>query len=298
LEHFDQYFNEKVVPELGYLETLRRSLLFKGRLIQFIIVGMFVIFAISGGINSRGSGSYSHGGWITMIAVSLLISSMVFLTGPQLFLRGRERNSYRARFKGSVMLPLINILDPNCDYHPCFKTSERQIDKMLLFPQEMTDIIESDGIIGAFKSMDYRLSKLELRKSIARVFNGIHITLHQSHSYEVPTLLLGKGRHPERKGFKLQWENETFKIYTQHAAFKPDPFFERCREVFEQYKPAAATAIHASFIGTSVFIIIEAPKARWEVGYRKLARQQQYIYRDLQLLNDVYNILHMLDEEK
>jgi hypothetical protein len=194
-------------------------------------------------------------------------------------------------YKRGVIDLLLKQLDKDCEYNPLFKTSMKQLDKSHLFPADLSDQFEDDGILGRFGKMYYRISDMGLRKNFRAVFTGVLITLKTGLEVSRNTLLLEHGRHPRRKGFIHSGHTGRFDIYSEAGGSDPDPYLEKLSLLLNCFWFPGICDMKVSFTGDDIFIALRVPRNLFEMSFRPLRKQKGQIREDLELLKDIFGLM-------
>lgn len=290
------FFNEKIYPVLEDLEKKRKIIIRNGRLNQFLFVGVIVLFFIRG-YNRTSHDNVPVQEYFITLSIIIFLAIVVFAMKPQLFLFGKDKvNKYKSGFKQDVVFAFLSTFNMNIKYKPCFKTSDNFLNRTHLFNKKITESIEHDGILGELTKTEFRFSQTLLYKNASVFFQGIIIVINQPSDYD-GHIMINSDKLKSHDSFFEILKTDCFSIKSDYKDLKADAVFGRqIQLIADMHKKFGKKDIQATMTGNLLLIAIEQKKNIFDLSFRNVIKQKDFIYSNLTFLGNIMDFLQENDK--
>ena len=272
-----QIFDRLEADADTFLENQRKHKIYMARVIAAFLLFLGILYAL--GIFTS---AWKYGFIFGFFLVFLFSFVPVFFSAVNL--KDRFYTSYQDR----LMEPLFKNILPQNSYQKSKIISQNLFNYSNIFPDEIASLYEGDDLMeGYLDGKIFKFSRLEVKHTDEKVFNGLFFMVDMGNSFEGKTMVVPANHqgvyeeyHPmvfSDKDFALH-----FKGYTNNESKAMDLLNSKNRNLILEMNEKLAHQLYISCIKKYLFIAIPWPNNLVEQRL-KLAiadREKIYLFRD------------------
>ena len=280
-ENFRRFYDAELVPHLASLEVLRKSI-YAG-LVLFAIIYLACIFSsvyYFGGFHEFSLSNHTNKDFIIALLILVFWAVVGVLVYKKLF--DRRLADIRDQFKRSVIVKIVEFVDPTLEYSEHMMISEEEYIDSKIFPIKPQVFRGEDYVVGSEGEVSYKFSELRARnylkdhrgrKAFLTMFHGLFFIATFKEGFPGETIVLPDTAQKMFGGFGefIQKHN----IFRDHLIVVDDPEFSKEFVVYgddvegsksvltaalmkriTEFKKMSGHKVYLSFIGNKMNVAI------------------------------------------
>ena len=280
-ENFRRFYDAELVPHLGSLEVLRKSI-YAG-MVTFAIVFFVCVFSsvyYFGGFHEFSLSNHTNKDFIVALLILVFWAVVGVLAYKKLF--DKKLAEIRDQFKRSVIVKIVEFVDPTMEYSEHLMISEEEYVDSKIFPIKPQVFRGEDYVVGSEGEVSYKFSELRARnylkdhrgrKAFLTMFHGLFFIAEFKESFGSETIVLPDTAQKIFGGFGefVQKHN----IFRDHLIKVDDPEFNKEFVVYgddlegskkvltsslmkriTQFKKLTGHKVYFSFVGNKMNVAI------------------------------------------
>jgi len=230
-DNFRRFYDAELVPHLGSLEVLRKSI-YAG-MVVFAIVFFLCVFSsvyYLGGFHDFSLSNHTNKDFIIALLILVFWAVVGVLVYKKLF--DKKLAEIRDQFKRSVIVKIVEFVDPAMEYSENLMISEEEYVNSKIFPIKPQVFRGEDYVVGSEGEVSYKFSELRARnylkdhrgrKAFLTMFHGLFFIAEFEDSFGSETIVLPDTAQKVFGGFGefIQKHN----IFRDHRIEIDDPEF-------------------------------------------------------------------------
>lgn len=230
-EKFRRFYDAELVPHLASLEVLRKSI-YAGMVVFAIVffASVFTSVYYFGGFNEFSLNNHTNKDFIVSLLVLVFWAVVGVLVYKKLF--DKKLAEIREQFKRSVIVKIVEFVDPEMEYSEHMMISEDEYIDSKIFPIRPQVFRGEDYVVGSEGEVSYKFSELRARnylkdhrgrKAFLTMFHGLFFIAEFKESFGSETIVLPDTAQKVFGGFGefIQTHN----IFRDHLIKVDDPEF-------------------------------------------------------------------------
>jgi len=197
-ENFRRFYDAELVPHLGSLEVLRKSI-YAG-MVVFTIVFFACVFSsvyFLGGFHEFSLSHHTNKDFIVSLLMLVFWAVVGVLVYKKLF--DKKLAALREQFKRSVIVKIVEFVDPALEYSEHRMISEEEYMDSKIFPIKPQVFRGEDYVIGSEGEVSYKFSELRARnylkdhrrrKAFLTMFHGLFFIATFKETFTGETIVL------------------------------------------------------------------------------------------------------------
>ena len=320
LESFRKFYDEKLIPHLSDLEVERKKI-YVGLTI-FMMVFFTIVFSsvyYLGGFHDFSLSDHSNKDFLISLLLLVFWAMMGVLAYKKLFEKRLE--DIRGKFKRSVIVKIVEFVDPQLSYHEDKLISQHEYDDSKIFPINAHRFRGEDYVVGSDGNISYKFSELHSRyimkdhrgrKLFMTIFHGLFFIADMHREFKGETIILPDTAHKlfgpfgdfvqkhnifRDKVIKVdnaEFDKE-FVVYSNNVEESTSLLTTPLMDRITEFKKKSGHDVHISFIGSKVNVAISLTQDLFEPPIFGSMLDFEAIYENCRYLRLVTGIVEDLD---
>ncbi|PCH93306.1 MAG: hypothetical protein COB85_07305 [Bacteroidetes bacterium] len=323
LEDFKKFYEEKLIPHLSDLEVERKKI-YVG-LIAFMILFFSIVFSsvyYLGGFHNFSLSDHSNKDFLISLLLLVFWAMVGVLVYKKLF--ETRLNDIRGKFKRSVIVKIVEYVDPSLAYNEDKLISQHEYDESKIFPVKAHRFRGEDYIVGSDGSTSYKFSELHSRyimkdhrgrKLFITIFHGLFFIANLQKEFKGETIILPDTAHKLFGSFGdfVQKHNifrdkvikvdnadfsKEFVVYGNNEEESASILTDSLMNRITDFKKKSGHNVHISFVGSKINVAISLTQDLFEPPIYGSMLDFEAIYENCRYLRLATGIVSDLDLSK